>query len=390
MLIKRAYKYRIYPTTKQKEKLAQQFGGTRFVYNHFLRRRIDHYAATGKGLSYHDTALALTQLKKSGQFDWLKDVDSQALQQVLRDLDRAYKNFFGKRAAFPNFKRKHDKQSYRYPQRFKLEGSQVYLPKVGWIKAVVHRPLKGTMKNLTVSRNKVGQYFVSIQVEEEIADPVFTGVEIGLDLGLKDFAVTSKGQHFSNPKHLHKSEKRLKRLQRRLSRCKKGSRGREKARQAVSRQHQKVANQRADFLHKLSRQLVEACRLIAIEDLHVAGMLKNHSLAKAIADVGWAEFVRQLQYKGCWYGCQIGQIDRFAPSSKLCSCCGSINHELRLHHRTWICPDCGVLHDRDENASVNILAFCTAGTAGSYAGGEGSSVNFQLTQPLNEPGSYRL
>jgi putative transposase len=368
--IKRAYKYRIYPNSQQRDKLSQQFGGCRFVYNYFLRRRIDTYAETGKGLTYHDTALQLTELKKQTDYNWLKDMDSQAAQQALRDLDTAYSNFFNKRAKFPNFKKKRGKQTCRFPQRFKIDGNKLYIPKVGWIKIVLHRPIEGVMKNLTVSRTKSGKYFASIQVEQEIDAPVYQGGKVGLDLGLKDFAVTSDGQRFPNPKHLRKSERRLARYQRKLSKTQKGSNGRDKARLKVAKLHEKIANQRLDFTHKLSRQLVESNQLTAIEDLNVKGMVRNHSLAKSISDAGWSEFVRQLNYKGQWYGCHIEQIDRFFPSSKRCVHCGFVNQDLQLSDRHWICPECGSVLDRDINAAQNILLWSTVGATGFQAAGQ--------------------
>jgi putative transposase len=370
MQIQSAYKFRLYPNKEQEDKLAGQFGATRFVYNHFLRQRIDHYAETGQGLTYHDTAVALTELKKQAEYTWLNDADSQALQQSLRDLDVAYNNFFNKRGAFPKFKTKDDKQFFRVPQRFKIKDNRLYVPKVGWVKVVAHRPIEGSMKNLTVSRTQSGKYFASIQVEREIPEPTYEGDVIGLDLGLTDFAVTSDGQHFPHPQHLSQAEKRLKRLQRKVSRCQKGSKGREKARQALARQHEKVANQRKDFQHKLSRTLVEENRSIAVEDLNVKGMTANHHLAKHIADAGWSEFLRQLDYKGTWYGCEIERLEKFFPSSKRCHVCGYINQDLTLSVRHWQCPQCLTDHDRDENAAKNIEIFTTAGTAGSYAGGE--------------------
>lgn len=376
--IKRAYKYRIYPNQEQRTRLAIQFGSTRFVYNYFLRRRVDHYAETGKGLTYHDTALQLTELKKQPDYIWLKEVDSQAAQQTLRDLDTAYSNFFNKRAKFPNFKKKHGKQSCRFPQRFKIDGSKLYIPKVGWVKIVLHRLIEGVMKNLTVSRTKSGKYFASIQVEQEIDAPVYQGGQVGLDLGLKDFAVTSDGQRFPNPKHLRQSERRLKRYQRKLSKTQKGSKGRDKARLKVAKLHEKIANQRSDFTHKLSRQLVGANSLIAIEDLNVKGMVRNHHLAKSISDAGWSEFVRQLHYKGQWYGCHIEQIDRFFPSSKRCVHCGFVNQDLTLDNRYWICPQCGAVLDRDVNAAQNILNWYTVGATEIYAGGEAISPALQV------------
>lgn len=226
------------------------------------------------------------------------------------------------------------------------------------------------MKNLTISKTKSGKYFASIQVERKIDEPIYQGGYTGLDLGLKDFAVTSEGKRFPNPKYFRKSERKLAILQRRLSRKQKGSKGREKARVRVVQLHEKIANQRNDFLHKLSRQLVEENQFIAIEDLNVKGMVKNHSLAKSISDSGWSEFIRQLKYKGDWYGCHIEQINRFFPSSKRCFHCGFINDNLKLSDREWTCPECAYVIDRDINAAQNIFIFATAGIAESYAAGQ--------------------
>jgi putative transposase len=383
--IKRAYKFRLYPNIEQQSQLVKQFGATRFTYNYFLRQRINHYTNTGKGLTYHDTALMLTELKKRPEYSWLKEAQSQTLQQALRDLDTAYNNFFNKRADFPTFKKKHGKQSCRFPQGFKVSDKKLFVPKIGWIKIVLHRPIEGVMKNVTISKTKSGKYFASIQVEQETDEPTYEGGQIGLDLGLKDFAVTSDGQRFPSPKYLRKAEKRLRRLQRRLSRCQKGSHGRNKARLKVARQHEKIANQRQDFLHKLSKHLVDENQVIVIEDLHVKGMLKNHHLAKSISDSGWSEFVRQLNYKGQWYGCHIEQIDRFFPSSKRCFHCGHIYERLTLAMRQWGCPECGTLIDRDLNAAQNILNWYTVGTTEIYAAGQ--SDNLASASGLVESGS---
>lgn len=385
MVIKSAYKFRLYPNTEQQAQLSKQFGCVRFIYNHFLRQRIDHYAQTGKGLTYHETALKLTELKKQTEYSWLSEAQAQTLQQSLRDLDTAYNNFFNKRADFPNFKKKDGKQSCRFPQDFRVDGKAIRLPKIGLVKIVLHRPIEGVMKNVTVSRTKSGRYFASIQVERETPEPTYQGRYIGLDLGLKDFAVTSEGQKFPNPKHLRKSEKRLAMLQRRLSRKQKGSKGKEKARLKVARIHEKIANQRQDFTHKLSRQLVEDSQLIAIEDLNIKGMVKNHKLAKSISDSGWSEFVRQLKYKGEWYGCHIEQIDRFFPSSKRCFHCGYINQDLTLSDRLWTCPECACVIDRDINAALNVLNFATVGTTGIHAAGQ--TVSPSLKAGLVEGGS---
>lgn len=372
MLIKKAYKFRIYPNREQKDALAVQFGHARFVYNWGLNLRRTNYKQTGKGLSYTDTANALVLLKREDEHKWLKQADSQALQQKLKDLDRAYSNFFKKRSGYPNFKSRRGKQSIRYPQRFRIEGSKTYLPKVGWVRTVFHRPIEGEMKNLTVSRTKSGKYFISIQCVVEIDEPAYTGGQVGIDLGLVDFITTSEGESVPAPHHLRKAEQKLKRLQRQLSRKKKGSQGWQKAQFALARQSEKVANQRKDFQHKLSRRLVEVNRLIGFENLNVVGMLKNHHLAKSVQDAGWSEFVRQCEYKGGWYGCHIEKVDRFFPSSRLCNVCGEKHPGLKLSERKWVCLGCGTAHKRDENAAINILVEVqtTVGATGSNAGGE--------------------
>ena len=385
MLVRKAYKYRIYPNQTQKDRLAIQFGHARFVYNWALATRQAHYAEQGTGLTYSDTNWMLTKLKRV--VPWLKEADSQALQEKLRDLDRAYKNFFekakngtlpkggqprqdGRPKGYPRFCSKHDEQTIRYPQRCKVEGSRVYLPKVGWVRAVLHRPLAGKMKNCTVSKTKTGKYFVSIQVEEDRPEPVkLTGV-VGVDLGLKHFAVLSTGEKVDHPQYLRQTERRLKRAQRVLSRRKKGSKGRAKARQSVAILHERIANQRQDFLHKTSHRIAEQFGHIKIENLNVAGMMRNHKLAKSISDSGWGEFGRQLGYKAEWRGGFCEQIDRFFASSKTCSVCGWVNQDLTLTHRFWACGGCGADHDRDHNAAVNIARFTTVGATESYAGGD--------------------
>lgn len=396
MNIHRAYKYRIYPNPAQREKLAQQFGCARFVYNAYLRARIDNYAHTGAGLSYADTARHLTCLKKS--VIWLKaTVHSQVLQQTLMDLDKAFGAFFAGRSQFPRFKRKFDKQSCRFPQGFRLdiagEQKRIYLPKVGWVKLVYHRTICGTIRQVTVSKTKTGKYYVSCLAEETVAEPVFQGGMIGVDVGLTHFAVTSDGEKINNPRWLRRAEKRLSRLQRRLSRRQKSSGGWRKAKQAIARQHEKVANQRKDFQHKLSRQWVNENQVIFLEALNVSGMLRNRRLAKSISDASWGQFIRFLTYKGGWYGCDVVRIDRFYPSSQLCSVCGYRNKGLTLQERTWQCPDCGAIHDRDINAAINIRQYYgTAGTVetAGNAGGEGVVHRLPVGQSLNETGSYRL
>lgn len=362
MVTLKAFKFRLYPSEEQREQLARQFGACRFVWNYYLRQRIDYYAETGEGLNYYDNSRDLTQLKRKSEYEWLREGNAQSLQQSLQDLTVAYKNFFAKRAKFPRFKRKKARQSFRVPQSFRVKGDHLAIPKVSPIKMVVHRLIEGKMKSVTISHIPSGKYFASILCEVEMLEPEYNGGEIGIDLGLTHFIVTSDGEKVDTPRFFRKAEKRLAHLQRILSRRQRGSNGWEKARLVVARQREHVANQRADFLHKLSRRLVDENQVIGIETLNVKGMMRNHCLAKSIQDAGWGEFVRQLGYKGPWYGCHVHQIDRFFPSSKRCHVCGHINEDLRLSDREWTCPKCKTVHDRDENASINILTFSRPGT----------------------------
>lgn len=351
--MKKAFKFRSYPDRDQADELDRQFGYTRFVYNHYRAVREEYYQETNSGLNYHDCAADLSERLKA-EHPWLKDADSQALQQVLKDLDRAYVNFFAGRADYPKFKRKHAKQSMRYPQRFKLDGNKIYLPKVGWVKIVRHRRIEGEMKNCTVSKTKTGKFFVAIQCEVEHTTPEQKPDSVGIDLGLSTFATLSTGEKVAPPKHLRKAERRLQIRQRRLSRKVKGSNSRAKARRTVAVSHEKVANQRCDFHHQLSRQIVNRFGVIGLEDLSVKGMIRNHHLAKSIADAGWSQFVQFVTYKAGWAGGEIVKHDRWFASSRICNDCGEKNHSLTLSDRQWVCLSCGVLHDRDENAAKNL------------------------------------
>ena len=369
MQIQKAFKFRLYPNHSQQAELARQFGAARFVYNHYRAVREGFYMDCGSGLTYNDCANDLTQQLKV-EHPWLKEADSQALQQALKDLDRAYVNFFEGRADHPNFHSKHDKQSIRYPQRFKVNDKRTYLPKVGWVKTVFHRPIDGLMKNCTVTKTKSGRYFVSIQVEMEAPDSTPKMEAVGIDLGLTTFAALSTGEKIDKPKHLYRSQRRLQIRQRRLSRKRKGSKHRNHARLPVAILHERVSNQRKDFQHKLSRHLVDNYGSISFESLNVAGMVKNHHLAKSIADASWSQFVTFVEYKAAWSGGQVLRVDRFFPSSKLCSDCGHKNKHLTLNIRQWVCLNCGVIHDRDTNAAINILNQTTVGATERYATGD--------------------
>lgn len=392
MIFRKAHKFRLYPNKEQQDNLEIQFGHARFVYNHLLNARKEQYKTTGKGLSCNATIKLLPVLKKDDGTQWLGEADSQVLQQKAQDLDAAYKNFFAGRAKYPNFKKKHDKQSIRYPQRFKLDGNRIYLPKVGKVKIKLHRDIEGTMKNATVSKTKSGKYFVSILCEVKI-DPVPNEEPpVGVDLGLKDFAALSTGEKIAHPANLRKSEKRLARLQRKLSKKKKGSNNRAKARLKVARLHEHVANQRKDFVDKLSHRLTTEHGLVALEDLNVKGMVKNHCLAKSISDSGWSMFNRMCEYKAVLNGSEVKRVYRFFPSSKLCRHCGTINKDLKLHHRFWTCTNCGAEHDRDVSAAINILEFRTAGAAESKACGEDVSLSIlcDVEQPSAKQEAQRL
>ena len=381
----RAYKYRIYPTAAQAKALDFHFGAVRYVYNRYRAAREGYYQDTGETLSATDCCLDLTDHKREAGNEWLQQAYNQSLQQAIRDLDRAYRNFFAGRARYPRFKSKRSHQSIRYlftDFQLRIANGRIRIPKVGYVKITQHRRIEGTPKNMTVLKTKSGKFFVSIQCEVDMTPPPAIGPEVGIDLGLKAFATLSDGRTIDPPKHLRKAERRLKRLQRRLSRKRKGSANRRKAKVLLAGQHEKVANRRVDFLHKLSRQLVDTHGHIGVENLHVKGMVRNHSLAKSIVDAGWGEFVRQLEYKGQWYGCRITKVDRWFASSRICSDCGAVNPDLRLKDRCWKCIECGVTHDRDVNAARNILRQSTARTAGIDARGNMSRCS-KTTQPGN-------
>jgi putative transposase len=363
MKINKAFKFRIYPNSQQKQFLAQSFGCARFVYNHFLRQRIDYYAQTGKGLTYHNNALALTQLKKQPEFEWLNNINSQSLQHTLRNLDIAYNNFFNKKAKFPKFKKKSNNQSFNVPQHFPINDNVLDIPKCKGIKIKLHRGIEGIAKSITISRTPSGKYFASILCELEILEPIYSGNEIGIDYGVKAFITTSDGEIIESPKYFRKSELKLKKLQKAVSKKQLSAKNRYKAQKQLARQHEKVSNQRQDFLHKTSKQLVSENQAIYIESLAIRNMIQNHCLAKSISDSGWNTFVNMLKYKGSRYGCRIIEIDRWFPSSKRCHKCGYINDNLTLKDRSWLCPECNTDHDRDVNASINILTFGRAGIA---------------------------
>jgi len=358
----KAYKYRLYPNSEQCISLSKNFGCVRWVYNWALSRKIEAYQKENRSLSFFDLSKELPKLKAAEETKWLAEANSQALVMALRNLDNAFARFFREKKGFPKFKSKKSKrQSFQVPQRVKVdfEKRKIILPKIGAVKAKLHRKFDGKIKTVTISKTPSGKYFASVLVETDekpLPKPeIKYETAIGVDLGLTHFAILSNGEKIENPKHLQKSLKRLKFLQRRLSRKKAGSKRREKARIRVAKLYERITNQRNDFLHKLSIKLIRENQTIALENLSVAGMMQNHRLAQSIGSASWSRFVEFLRYKAEWYGRNIIFIGRFEPSSKLCSVCGFHNSELTLDDRTWICPSCQTEHDRDVNAATNIL-----------------------------------
>jgi putative transposase len=359
MIHRKAYRFQLRPTKAQTERLYQMAGAKRFVFNWALARRKDHYAEHGEGLSAKVLGAELTALKKQPDTEWLKEVDSQLLQQALRDVDRAFSNFFEKRSRFPRFKsRKREMPSFRIPQRVKVEDGKVYIPKIGWVKLRQSQPVDCKTKSATFKRDACGKWYVTLTAEFEMPDTPLQKADpqkvIGVDLGLKDFAVLSTGERIAPPKYYRKLQRRLAKAQRRLSRRQKGSRNRDKARLTVAKIHQKIRNQRNDFLHKLTTSLVRNHQGICIEDLSLKGMART-KLAKSVLDAALGEFRRQLAYKSVWNRKHLAVIDRFFPSSKLHMTCGALNSALTLADRIWTCA-CGETVDRDFNAAQNIRA----------------------------------
>ena len=359
--MEKAFKFRIYPNKTQQILLQKSFGCVRFIYNHFLAKRIEKYKQDKFSISYNQCSKELTNLKQ--EFEWLREPDKDALQKALKDLDIAYKNFFSRpEVGFPKFKSKCDNyKSYRTSctnENIKFLGNKIQLPKLGKIRVRDKRiQLEGRILNATVSQNPDGNYYVSVCCTDvQSAVLASTNHNVGIDLGLKEFAITSDGIKYANPKYLVKSLKRLKFLQKSLSRKTKDSSNRNKARLKVARVYQKIANQRMDYLQKLSTEIIRSNDIVCLEDLQVKNMVRNHKLAQAISDVSWSEFVRILCYKAGWYGKKIIRIDKFFPSSQICNCCGYKNSDTKdLSVREWACPKCGALLDRDINAAKNIL-----------------------------------
>lgn len=356
----KANKYRLYPSTSQKDLLDKHFGCVRFVFNLALETKTSAYSSNKTNLSRYDLQVQLKDLKDD--CTWLREVNSQSLQAALLNLDMAYVNFFKGRAKFPNFKKKSGKQSFICPQNISIKNGYINIPKFkSGIRFVIHKPINGIIKSATFNKTPTGKYFVSILTntrevipEKKTIDPNKT---VGIDLGIKTFAVLSDGMQFENKKYLKQSIQRLKILQRRVSRKTKGGFNRKKAIKKLSTLHEKISNQRKDFLHKVSNEITNRYDTICIENLAVNNMVKNHKLSQSISDVGWGMFGVFLKYKANWRGNNILEIGRFDPSSKLHNSCGYINKFLTLKEREWICPNCGEIVDRDINAAINIKNF---------------------------------
>jgi putative transposase len=366
-MIKKSYRYRLYPNQAQATLLDKHFGCTRLIYNWALGEKIRVYQETGESLSRYKLQDQLPGMKQ-GEMPWLAEVNAQSLQAALINLDHAFMNFFKQRTKFPKFKKKNHRQSFQVPQRGQIdfENNKLIIPKfLEGIRCKVSRRFDGETKTFTISKTTTGNYFVSVLVETPDEIPpkrsIAADSTIGIDVGIKDFCTLSNGEKVENPKHLREELKRLKVLQRRASRKKKGSNNRKKAVQKVAKLHEKISNRRNDFLHKLTHRLTSENQAdsLAVEDLNVAGMMKNHCLAQAVADVSWSEFFRQLEYKAEWRGVNLLKIGRFEPSSRACTC-GTVNRELSLSDRKWTCKACGATHDRDILAAQNIKRFALA------------------------------
>jgi len=356
MMLK-AFKYRLNPNEEQIVLLNKHIGASRFIYNLALETKQIAYASNKHNLSCFELHSQLKDLKE--ECPWLKELNSQSLQQAITNLDKAYTAFFKGLNSFPKFKKKSNNGSFNIPQRVIVENGKLIIPKFtkkNGIDIILHRPIKGEIRQATISRTPTGKYFVSILCEtgdqNKDKSKIKEETTIGIDLGIKDFAITSNGEIFSNPKYLRKVQDKLKYLQSKYSKNKG-----KKTKQKLAKLHEKIVNKRKDFLHKVSTKLVRENQTICLENLNVSGMLQNHKLAQSISDVSWSTFVSMLEYKAEWYGTNILRIGRFEPSSKTCSVCGNINKELSLKDREWTCTKCNTTHDRDVNAAINIKNF---------------------------------
>lgn len=376
--------FRLKPTRAQQELLEKHFGCMRFVYNHFLNQRKEQYGSTGRSDGYNQQAKSLTDLKKQEDTVWLNEINSQSLQFALRCLDTAYLKFYSGKSGFPRFKSKRGKNSFTVPQNITLSEGKLSVPKFKeGIRCIVHRKMEGDIRRVTFSRTSTGKYNVSILTQQLYQPRPKTGGQVGVDLGINHLIVTSDAEYFKNNRYTRKYERSLARAQKDLSRKQKGSHSYEKQRRKVARIHEKIRNARRDWLHQISRRLVNQNDVIVIEDLGIVYMMANSKLAKHIADGSWGTFVEFLEYKADWDDKQVIKIDRFYPSSKTCNKCGWINKDLRLSTREWRCPN-GHHLQRDENAAINILKkglrMASSGTGDYTDGDDVRSGNTQLSE----------
>lgn len=357
------YKFRLYPTDEQKVFLSKVFGCCRLVYNHFLHEKQEQYKTIKSSDSYNEQSIKLTALRKTDKFSFLNEIPLQILQCSLRNMHTAYDRFYKHKSNYPNFKSKRDKQSFKIaqPNTFRIKNNKLYIPKLkSGIQIIVSKQIIGKVCFATISKNKTGRYFVSITVKQDIYQMFSkTNKSVGLDLGIKDLIITSDGTKYKNQRNKIKQLKRkLKHNQRHLSRKVHGSKRYEKQVLKCNRIYEKITNVKVDYIHKISTELVKNYDIIKIEDLNVKGMMKNHRLAEAISECNWSQFVMMLQYKCDWHNKQLIKIDRFYPSSQMCSECGYVERRVKnLNVREWTCPSCGCHHDRDVNAAVNILKY---------------------------------
>ena len=356
------YKFRIYPNKKQAAFLDTQIGYCRFVYNFFLERAVNLYDVHGIKFDCHESTTRLPLVKKG--FPFLRNANSQSLQAVLKNLSRAFGNMLGGRAKFPRFKKKISFNSISIPQHFVITGDILTIPRLkSGIRVKFHRKVNETVRSIAITKNPAGKYYVSMLVEKTFAPLPITNKVSGIDVGIKSFAAITSGStagdyttfKIDNPKYLLKSQAQLKKLNRQFAKKTKGSKNKVKFRKILANLYEKVSNQRKDFQHKLSSMTVNDSQVIVLEDLNIKGMVKNKHLSKSISDAGWGMFAAQLKYKADWYGREILRVNRFYPSSKTCPACGYIKRDLELSDRYWICPDCGMEHDRDEAASLNLF-----------------------------------